>query len=747
MTQPAVHRSLVWIAPVLLPAAALSGTFYEYADDPDSMAHLRFGLLALAATWSLLVDLTRRFAFPTAVVNAGVLAAAGLAVWEWRSDVVPLLVLHHFIMAVATAKLVQSKRLTDYEQVLLLALLLITLGGVISPSLWFVLAVALFVALGVHAMIVLHLERERYWVRKAQAACGLVDEDEAADRRIDHPSFRRASFLCAIVMVLVSCVVFLTFPRVRLDAFTSIGASIVRQTGYTPDIRFDGSSIVSESERQVCKVMLSAGGEPIGSPGFQPYFRLSTQHIFSRSSNGTWSWRDGTAKSGAEMRRTVQAPPATTSLVRIDAAGQLPLIEQRYLADGLPTGAKLFHLYPPLHLISGHLSRQVLVSADLAMRAGRPVRPVDYTVSSVDVERLTGDARRRLLAIADWVGNPAARQDRDWSPPPVSERVRLKALELAEQAGGAADPANHERVAQRIQQFLLSDEFTYVIDKISSATAAEPVDDLLFVTKRGNCEYFATAMTVMLQLVGVPARIASGYHGGEFNELGGYYIVREKFAHAWVEVHLPDRGWTTFDPTPPVLADEGALGSAWARIKSAADYLQYVWVTNVVAFDTDYQASLWEKVRRWARQDGDADAPWWLTALNATRAYAYGPPDLTPAQRAMWWMALLLIGLWFYYTFRLVRVLGRRAVRAAVKRRQALPHGFYGRVLKALARRGFHKSAGQTPHEFALQVTARTPSLAALPDITRAYYRTRFGGRRLTTDESGVVDRFIDSLD
>ncbi len=742
MKPPPVHRTLIWIAPVLLPAAALSGTFYEMADDPDSLAHLRFGLLALAAVWSLLVDLTRRFAIPTLIVNAGLITAAGLAVWEWRSDVVPLLVLHHFIMAVATAKLVQAKKLTDYEQVLLLALLLITLGGVISPSLWFVVAVGLFVVLGVHAMIVLHLERERYWVRRAQAACGIVEEDDG--RRIDHPSFRRASVFSAVVMVAVSSVVFLMFPRVRLDAFAGIATGVVR-TGYDPEIRFDGSSIVSESEREVCKVTLLRDGQPYGSPGIQPYFRLSTRHKFAYSQrSGLWYWSDGNAKTGDERRHSVPGPPATATLVPADPA--LPTIEQRYTADSLPTGYKIFHLYPPVTLSAGHFMNQMMLAPDLSMRATRPRRPVAYAVTSVDVDRLTGDARRFMLELRDWVGRPDARQERDWSPPPVSERVRRKAQELADEVGGAGDPANHRRVAERIRSFLLSSEFTYVIDKVSSEKGAEPVDDLLFVTKRGNCEYFATAMAVMLQVAGVPARIVSGYHGGEFSEVGAFYVVREKFAHAWVEVFLPDRGWTTFDPTPASEVDERD-NSTWAKLRASLDYVQYLWVTNVVAFDTDYQASLWEKVKAWVRAGGDADGKGWQARLRQVRAYAYGPPDLTPAQRAMWWVALLLIGLWLYYMTRLVRVLARRAMRGVIKRRQAQPHGFYGRVLAALARRGFHKEDGQTPREFARSVTGRVPALAALIDITRTYYRTRFGGQRLTADESGTVDRFLNSLD
>lgn len=78
----------------------------------------------------------------------------------------------------------------------------------------------------------------------------------------------------------------------------------------------------------------------------------------------------------------------------------------------------------------------------------------------------------------------------------------------------------------------------------------EPIEDFLFEQKSGNCEYFAASMAVLLRSVGVPARVVNGFQKGEWNEFGGYYAVRQRDAHSWVEVYVGPFGWLTFDPSP-----------------------------------------------------------------------------------------------------------------------------------------------------------------------------------------------------
>ena len=92
--------------------------------------------------------------------------------------------------------------------------------------------------------------------------------------------------------------------------------------------------------------------------------------------------------------------------------------------------------------------------------------------------------------------------------------------------------------------------FTYTLN-LTGKPGDDPLAHFLFETRAGHCEYFASAMTIMLRTLGIPTREVNGFLPGEYNDLGGDYIVRASDAHSWVEVYFPGNGWMTFDPTPP----------------------------------------------------------------------------------------------------------------------------------------------------------------------------------------------------
>ena len=128
----------------------------------------------------------------------------------------------------------------------------------------------------------------------------------------------------------------------------------------------------------------------------------------------------------------------------------------------------------------------------------------------------------------------------------------------AEWTRGIDDPA--EKIAALVRHF--EDHFTYSLT--FRQRRREALFDFLLDQRRGHCEYFASAMTLLARAVGVPARVVAGYRVAEQSPLGGYWIVREKNAHAWTEVYLPGRGFVTVDATPsgPPQNDVHALGLA-----------------------------------------------------------------------------------------------------------------------------------------------------------------------------------------
>ena len=133
---------------------------------------------------------------------------------------------------------------------------------------------------------------------------------------------------------------------------------------------------------------------------------------------------------------------------------------------------------------------------------------------------------------------------------PAAARRAQPALDRARARDARSAPAATRRSSQRCSPSFA----TRNTSTRSSRRGSEPnsVDDFLFNTRRGFCEHFASAFTMLARAAGIPARVVTGYQGGEFNPMSGYLIVRQSDAHAWSEVWLEGRGWVRVDPTAAV---------------------------------------------------------------------------------------------------------------------------------------------------------------------------------------------------
>jgi hypothetical protein len=108
----------------------------------------------------------------------------------------------------------------------------------------------------------------------------------------------------------------------------------------------------------------------------------------------------------------------------------------------------------------------------------------------------------------------------------------------------------------------------------------DPVLDFLTRSKKGHCEYFASAMALLSRSVGIPARVIGGYRVGEVNPLGGYHIVRERNAHAWVEAWVDGAGWKTFDPTPAIEI-AGNASAPLGGVAAVVDLMKLKWTDGM----------------------------------------------------------------------------------------------------------------------------------------------------------------------
>ncbi|MBI1738602.1 MAG: DUF3488 domain-containing protein, partial [Acidobacteria bacterium] len=158
--------------------------------------------------------------------------------------------------------------------------------------------------------------------------------------------------------------------------------------------------------------------------------------------------------------------------------------------------------------------------------------------------------------------------------PPLDPRIPALAREITKDATNPYDKA------ATIERYLRT-RYGYTLE-LSGTPGESPLAHFLFTRRAGHCEYFASAMTVMLRALDVPARYVNGFLPGEYNDFGEDYIVRGSDAHSWVEVYFPEFGWITFDPTPP--SDERARG--WlGRLALYYDWFELMWSEWVINYD------------------------------------------------------------------------------------------------------------------------------------------------------------------
>jgi hypothetical protein len=277
--------------------------------------------------------------------------------------------------------------------------------------------------------------------------------------------------------------------------------------------------------------------------------------------------------------------------------------------------------------------------------------------------------------------------------------------------------------ARAIEHHLRTD-YGYTLE-LPRHEVSDPLTNFLFVRKKGHCEYFASAMAVMLRTLGIPARLATGFQSGTFNPLTGLYVVRASDAHSWVEAWLPRRGWTTFDPTPP---DDGRHASIWDKLSLYADAADTFWQEWVLAYNPGLQLTLAERMER----SGRSLSLRWIDRM-ALGVAAWKTRSIAWFQRAGAWLlfgaVVLCLAIW-------IGPKASRRLRMLLRVRKArLGHArvddatlLYSRMLELLKGRGYQKPAWFTPHEFARSLPRSELGLL-VEQFTESYNALRFGGK------------------
>jgi hypothetical protein len=337
---------------------------------------------------------------------------------------------------------------------------------------------------------------------------------------------------------------------------------------------------------------------------------------------------------------------------------------------------------------------------------------VVYTVYSDTTEpspsALRSDGLRYFVEFARYLELPAK----------LDPRIGELAQNIIQRSGGR----NGYDAARAIESHL-RDNYGYSLDL--KAGGHDPLADFLFNVKAGHCEYFATAMAVMLRTHGIAARVVNGFLPGEYNEAAGAYTVRQSDAHSWVEVYFPEtRSWVTFDPTPPAGRAARVRTGLAGALSKYSEALELMWFQYVVGYDKQEQRSLATSLRK----------DLFDLRRSSSSALARAQSLLPVIARPGVFVLIISSGLTviIFFAGRIRRFGWHRGLKVWVTGSdfESSRVDFYERLLAILEKQGVKRQPDQTPREFA--------SAIAIPDavrITEVYNRVRFAGKSPTREE------------
>ncbi len=500
-----------------------------------------------------------------------------------------------------------------------------------------------------------------------------------------------------ILILLVSVPLFAVLPRVHAPYIVGRGAGTgtpIEAAGFTDQVTLDSIGL-SRTNRSVVMRLHYDGGKSSGS---EMRFKVGTHNFYQ---SGVW------------RRSSQRGEVLYRDGVRFDLAPDLVLARPQHWVDiwlrplagsrlALPVEAIALESLVPAVLLtpSGTVSLPQQTAGVVQYRAGLGEAPVIFSAAP----------------------QPDPAQEPALDRGGLTPRIEALAAQVASQADAAG---NSRLTSAAIQRFLATD-FEYTLDFLGRA-AERPLEDFLFRFKSGHCEYFASAMVLMLRSEGIPARLVTGFLGGEYNPIEDYYIVRELNAHAWVEAYL-DGGWRIFDPTPPSGRPAGPRDGLGNLLTQAWDYLEFRWDRYVLTYGLYDQMQFflglrdgWQKVLALFSHIGK-EMP--KQEESGPPAPADGASGQAP-QEALPWARLWPPG-----------VAALALILAAVfwRRRRGGADGIsaYRALRRQLKRAGLSVEPSLPPLAVARMVSRRYPAAAgAAGEVVALYLRESFGGAGL----------------
>jgi protein-glutamine gamma-glutamyltransferase len=730
--------------PTLYLLLALGITGFALAAESPGLWLLAMGAMMLNA-W--LVYSGRFVPLPRFLAAAATIVALIYVIMEFRYSIATIFTVGEFLVLLHLVKLYEQRANRDYAQMLVLSLLLMAAAAISTANLIFGVLLLIYLFVSLYCCLLFHLKVETD-AAKALLANALHSSSRLPERvnpaslRQDQrrlsASMRRLTVLVSVVSIFMAVIVFLFFPRGAEGLWnrrfwTPPRASIA---GFSEQVTLGQVTSIASSPEIVAQVEVRHLGK--WWQGAQPLMlRGTTLDTYIDKGDQVnagigWEWeREGDDEEPEE----ISAKAGETSLPFAPTAADNDGYEQEVTLQ--PTGTQtLFAIAGPYQLMTGEDWQGLYHPRDAALDSRDSLDTLSamrYSVWSTGQLPVEPELTPRTPLITNSHIDPLVTA---FARQPVVSGTDADGRPLVDLLAQPDHPADTERrIAANIERYLRAN-FHYTLDLSDAGpqlTGKDPIVSFLYDLKRGHCEYFAGAMTLMCQSLGLHARMVVGFASDEFNPVGHFYIVRRSHVHAWVEV-LTDLGWETFDPTASNDAITPSPRGFFAAAKNLFDYLQYEWGAAVVAYGQENRQTIVRvmDVAMTKTVINSDQALWNLPAkFNAMAEAIANPSRIVGLMAIMGCIVVLLVAYYLYDRHRLRRRasrIGLVGLPAAQRQRLVRQLGFYDDLLRLLERQGIVPMPNWTPLEFSDQLSFLPPrAYHDIRRITELFYRIRYG--------------------
>lgn len=686
-----------------------------------------------------LIDLERlRWGLARRLANGLMIGWVGVAFLEWQIfHLPPVAVVTHFVLFATTLKLLRPKTNRDWLWLHIISFCIVLMSAGLMIGTKFMALLMVYLLAAASTLIAFEIRRSQqafdHEISKQTVSVELWREVKDQRQPLPQPHGRNLFFFSTVAMLvilLLAAPLFFLVPR------------ITRNTGRGGLLQGEALSGFSDTVRlgEVAQIKLN--------PQIVMRVRVAyPQGQQSQSQQQTLRWRGVTLDSydGQSWNNFGPAP------MQIRRYGESFRVDEPDFRHGF-TEQKVF--MEPLELRNVFVApRPVLVTGVLELSRdagdglwteGYQQSDLSYTVYSdtwvpTDDELTLDNSREYPRNISQRYLQLPENHDRN---------IDQFAAKLTETAKTQIE------AVRRIEQHLRT-QYDYTLD-LQPVTEGDPVADFLFNTRAGHCEYFASAMVLMLRARRIPARMVNGFQTGEYNPTADVFTVRQSDAHSWVEVYFPQHKWVAFDPTPPAglsAYDGGIL----AMLRQYSEAMEMLWLEEIVSFDTSKQISLLTSAQSWMSSYQKSVTWQWMDwTRNLGEKFdlwrgsrlAETPNNKNAESKSSGWRNLAYQPLaLFLLLAALSGLIYLQRKRFPLWRRGAAPSAsesairFYREMLHTLELAGHRRHPHQTPLEFAAQI-----GMPVVSEITQFYQRKRFGDESLTNDETERVELMLQEL-